>query len=127
MIVQPSEIIGPVTDPYMLRWHIIRIGKLPRLYLHWFHRSDEDRALHDHPWSWFISFLIKGSYREIRRDGPHIRRAPSIAFRRGVDHHRIELLDNKPWTLFLTGRVVRKWGFWCDEHFVLAREFDGCE
>lgn len=34
-----------------------------RLVLHQFHRSDNDRHYHDHPWN-FISFILKGSYIE---------------------------------------------------------------
>jgi len=147
--MKPSKVIGPPDDPYMLRWNIIRVGKLPRVYLHRFCRSDEDRAPHDHPW-WFISIILRGRYIEMRPEGNHVRRAGSVAFRRATDRHRIVLFGNtfeqagdpetgkgfiqwhvpyKPvWTLFITGPVRRHWGFWCPgEHFVPAAEFDGCD
>lgn len=127
-MIKPSRIIGPDHNPYMLRWHILRIRKLPRIYVHKFMRSDDDRALHDHPW-WFCSILLRGTYLEHRPSGSTLRIAPSVAFRKATDTHRIELLEDiKPWTLFITGPVIRKWGFWCKDRFVVAKEFEsrGC-
>jgi hypothetical protein len=134
-------------NPYMLRWFLFRSksNRLPRLYLHKFLRSDDDRAPHDHPW-WFISILLRGKYIEHRWDEndvetTHVRHAPSIAFRGLSTRHRVELFGGrfkgddavrcwqpfKPvWTLILTGPDVRAWGFWCDDRFVPHREFDGC-
>lgn len=129
--IKPHKVIGPLDNPYMYRWFIFKVGKLPRVYLHRFLRSDEDRALHNHPW-WFVSILLRGSYIEHNRGGPVRRSAPSIAYR-GLDHdHRVELVPGKPvWTLFITGPVRQPWGFWCtngtDEHLVPWREFDGCD
>src|SRR6202040_601720 len=83
-------------DPYMLRWFLFRSKRdwLPRLYLHKFLRSDDDRAPHDHPW-WFISIMLKGSYTEHRWvDGVEVvrrRRAPSIAYRALSTRHRVDL------------------------------------
>lgn len=142
-VIRPSKIIGPVDNPYMFRWNIIKVGKLPRIYVHRFMRSDDDRALHDHPW-WFISILLRGSYIEHTTQGVIYRRAPSIAYRNITHRHRIELTDSKPITLFITGPVTRMWGFWCEEtlttfgtsgrhinyrsdHFVPWRQFDGCD
>ena len=34
------------------------------LYLHEFSRSDDDRALHDHPWLFNLSVLLSGTYVE---------------------------------------------------------------
>lgn len=42
---QPHQIIPSADDPYLLRWYIIPLN----VYLHKFMRSDDDRALHDHP------------------------------------------------------------------------------
>lgn len=160
--MKPHKVIGPVDNPYMLRWFIFKVGNLPRIYVHKFCRSDDDRGLHDHPW-WFVSIILRGKYIEHTREGQRVRCPGSIAFRRSTDCHRVELF-NRPaistvrtrvrpqrqpepvWTLFITGRVVRQWGFWCEkkpytatscipvainsfygEVFVPANEFDGCE
>lgn len=118
-------------NPYMLRWHLFRVANLPRLYLHKFVRSDDDRALHDHPW-WYVSLLIRGGYTELTPDGPVRRSAPSIVFRPITHQHRVVLLPDghggeRPcWTLFLTGPDVRRWGFWCGERFIVSKDFSGC-
>lgn len=134
---RPDEVIGRPADPMMLRWHILKVWKLPRVYLHKFLRSDDDRAPHDHPW-WFISILLRGTYVEHINGRIKIRTAPAICFRSTKDRHRVELLSAlvdsthgyiKPlptWSIIITGPVVRRWGFWCDEKFIPSREFEGC-
>jgi len=49
--------------PYLTRWHLFRFGEQAALMLHRFHCSDEDRALHDHPWP-FITLILRGGYIE---------------------------------------------------------------
>jgi hypothetical protein len=52
---------GEDTGPYLVRWAInTRFGGVK---LHHFLRSDEDRDLHDHPWS-FLSIILWGGYWE---------------------------------------------------------------
>ena len=60
----PDVIIGGEARPYMLRWHVIPRNRVFNVYLHHFLRSDDDRALHDHPW-WNLSWLLKGRYVEV--------------------------------------------------------------
>ena len=101
---EPDFIIGGRDNPYLLRWYLTpwrrwhREGRetptpwrrikgwfgfvLPSAYLHCFIRSDDDRALHDHPWFW-CSILLRGRYVEHtnRAGGVHVRlerRAPSV-------------------------------------------------
>lgn len=117
----PDKIIGEDHDPYLLRWHLIPRNKFFNIYLHKFMRSDDDRALHDHPWSWNISLLIKGAYIEhmlenvktygkvVRnffnpgvadkdfRTTTKTRRAWRPVFRRGTTPHRIELFKKNTW------------------------------
>ncbi|SKU88762.1 Uncharacterised protein [Mycobacteroides abscessus subsp. massiliense] len=128
--------------PYLLRWHVIPRNKRFNIYLHKFLGSDDDRALHDHPW-WFVSILLKGSYWEHRADGSrNLRKAPSIAFRRATVAHRVELVPLPIWsfehdrwyekpatTLIITGRVTRDWGFHCPNGWKHWRKFinhNGC-
>jgi hypothetical protein len=59
----PDVIIGGHDNPYLLRWFIIPRNPIFNIYLHQFLRSDDDRALHDHPWPW-CSILLRGSYAE---------------------------------------------------------------
>lgn len=123
-------VIGPDDDPYLKRWFIIPRNRWFNIYLHHFHRSDDDRALHDHPWR-NLSILLSGSYLEHLQNGDVKLRKPwrPWAFwrlpRRGPTFaHRVELIDGqKVWTLFLTGRKVRTWGFLCPRGWIPWTEF----
>lgn len=147
---RPPDVIIGEPDPYMKRWWIIPKNRFFNIYLHHFLRSDDDRALHDHPW-WNVSILLTGGYIEhVPADpadpaGPTrtIRRmAPAIAFRKAEAVHRIELLEDtddpyyeyrleqefkpleKPvWTIFITGPKIREWGFWCPKGWVHWKRF----
>ncbi len=115
-------------DAYMLRWFLIPRNPWFNVYLHKFLRDDDDRALHDHPW-WFISWMLKGGYFETGEDGiTRTRFSPSVAFRKATHRHRVTLfrLNGKAvpcWTLVITGRKAREWGFWCPKGFVHWKKF----
>ncbi|WP_137387987.1 hypothetical protein [Rhodoligotrophos defluvii] len=123
---KPDVIIGGAERPYLRRWWIIPRNRWLNVYLHQFLRDDDDRALHDHPWV-NCSILLDGAYHEImpvvasNPTGPVLvryRTAGSIVVRRPESAHRIALdkIDGAPvpcWSLFLTGPVVRSWGYWC--------------
>ena len=114
---EPDFIIGGKDTPYMKRWWIIPRNRFFNIYLHHFLRSDDDRALHDHPWINF-SYLLEGSYTEwtIAAGGVHqarIAQTGSWKFRRAKTAHRVELHTGPCWSLFITGPVVREWGFHC--------------
>lgn len=99
--------IGGREDTYLARWYLIPRNKWFNIYLHHFQRSDDDRALHDHPW-WNLSILLRGSYTEqtINAGGVNvlvIRSAGDFKFRYASEAHRIELHDGPCWTLFITG------------------------
>jgi len=71
---EPSIVIGHDGLPYLKRWYIIPRNKYFNIYLHQFLRSDDDRALHDHPW-FSLSHIIEGSYNEVLKDKTEIGRA----------------------------------------------------
>lgn len=137
---KPDFIVGGHDNPYLLRWWIIPRNRFFNIYLHKFLRDDDDRALHCHPW-WSISIIIKGGYLEhlqgrgLERKWRYCPRW-SIIFRPATHRHRIELLrdirggGNRPvrlvptWTIFITGRRVREWGFWCEGYrFIPWQDF----
>lgn len=105
---------------YLQRWYVIPHNRFFNIYVHHFMRSDEDRALHDHPWP-SMSILLVGRYLEHMPNGKSaIRSEGHFYVRRASAAHRIELLDiynrNKTaqvLTLFITGPHVREWGFLC--------------
>jgi len=115
---RPADvIIGGAERPYLLRWWVIPRNPVFNIYLHRFMRSDDDRALHDHPWC-NLSILIEGAYTEhtIAAGGVElraVRQAGDWKFRRGTAAHRIELHAGPCWTLFITGPRYRRWGFHC--------------
>lgn len=139
----PDFVIGGNDRPYLRRWWLtpwrawteraktnpsrcVRalglLGELlPNAYLHEFLRSDDDRALHDHPWA-NASLLLRGCYWEhtIDAGGIHRRRFLVDGELRirwsGRFAHRVELFDGPCWTLFITGPRYRSWGFHCPEH-----------
>jgi hypothetical protein len=56
--------VGAARDPYMLRWWVIPRNKVFNIYLHNFMRSDDDEALHDHPWAFNLSIIVHSEYTE---------------------------------------------------------------
>jgi len=135
--LQPHQIIGSDEDPYLKRWYVIPRNPVLNIYLHKFCRSDDDRALHDHPW-WFASLVLKGCYWEHRQDRPLTvgsrRTAGSVAFRLPSTAHRVELdevdgREQPAWTLIVTGPRVRRWGFHCPQGWKYWKDFvhdNGC-
>lgn len=65
------------------------------VFLHRFHRSDDDGALHSHPWEWAVSFVLVGGYSEERRVGDEVERREVRPFSFNVitdeDFHRVDL------------------------------------
>jgi hypothetical protein len=112
-------------DPYLVRWSL-DFGAFT-VKLHHILRSDEDRDMHDHPWS-FVSVILWGGYWEHRPD-PWAHESEAGAAARHVSYrrwfgpgsvlrrpapsiHRLELpLGKTAWSLVFTGRRLREWGF----------------
>lgn len=122
----PDRIIG---ENYLHRWHLLPRNPLFGIFLHRFVGSDDDRALHCHPWI-SLSFLLKGDLFEIYDDGdPRAYAARRIkrfrpVFRRATHTHRLVLgVEGDAWTLVFTGPVVRAWGFRCPQGWVHHKDF----
>lgn len=114
---KPDVLIGKAGDTYMERWWVIPRNPVFNIYLHHFLRSDDDRALHDHPW-FNASILLNGRYVEhtVAAGGVNRRveyQAGAIKLRGPRYAHRIELIDGPCWSLFITGPKQREWGFHC--------------
>lgn len=128
----PDFIIGKPGSPYMNRWYVIPRNRFFNIYLHQILRSDDDRALHDHPWL-NVSILLHGAYREVMpawkpyEIGSEIvvwRYRGSVVFRRPSAAHRLEVDGGAcVWSLFLTGPKVREWGFWCPKGWKVWTSF----
>lgn len=120
----PDFVIG---ENYLRRWWVIPRNEWQNVYLHDFGRSDDDRALHDHPWP-NTSFLIRGRYIEHTPEGSFVRTAGDVVTRPATALHRIELYPGeRALSLFLTGAKVREWGFACPQGWVHWRDFTAGE
>ena len=120
---EPDFVIGPRDNPYLRRWWIIPRNEGCNVYLHEILRSDDDRALHDHPWA-NTSMLLAGRYVEHIGVGSTLREAGSIVSRLASDSHRLEILPGeRAVSLFMTGPKTREWGFWCPNGWVHWRDF----
>lgn len=116
----PDFVIG---DNYLLRWWVIPRNAACNVYLHEILHSDDDRALHDHPWP-NTSVVLEGSYEEHTPDGVFLREVGDIITRLATARHRLVIPDGgRALTLFFTGPVERVWGFHCPKGFVPWYDF----
>ncbi len=121
----PDFVIGEAAAPYMRRWWVIPRNAGCNVYLHEILRSDDDRALHDHPWP-NTSLLLAGRYVEHTPEGSFMREAGWIGERGADAAHRLEILpDERAVSLFMTGPKVREWGFHCPKGWVHWQDFTG--
>lgn len=102
---------------YLRRWWILPRNKYLNVYLHEFNDSDDDRALHNHPWNW-VSIILKGYYWEHLENGVFFRLQGSARRGSAGSFHRVELVNGpdgprKVWTLFITTKRIQDWGFMC--------------
>ena len=114
-----DEVIG---EQYLRRWHLRRKPGGHNLYLHRYDGSDDDRALHDHPWR-SVSILLWGRLSEVT---PHSTRRvwPLLPKYRSAEYaHRLQLDSRFALTLFFTFPKEREWGFICPKGWVHWRQF----
>lgn len=119
----PDFVIGSKTDPYLLRWFVVPRNRFANIYLHRILKSDDDRALHDHPWT-NASLILAGGYVERTSTTVAHRRVGDVVFRRAVTAHRLLVAPSTPAvSLFVTGPLLRTWGFHCPRGWVPWRDF----
>jgi hypothetical protein len=136
--LQPPRIIRDDGEPYLSRYYLserptmpdgsdpfdsngnLRLGAISNRkglgrFIHHFHRGDNARELHNHPWRWSVSLILAGGYVEERRHGDVVKtrrlRAGSFNFIWGSTFHRVDITGDT-WTLFLIGPKNDDWGFW---------------
>ena len=108
------DLVFDYEEAYLERW-IIWCGFTLRL--HKFHKGDDDRAFHDHPW-WFITLPLR-SYTELTPLGQHRVHAWRPHFRSSRHQHIVQLEKQQPvWTLIITGLKSHEWGFWENGEFI---------
>ena len=90
--------------------------------LHWWNASDDQEALHDHPY-WFLTMVLWGAYDDLSEHAqegdsrislvlPDRLRIGSIRFRRASHKHTVKIKKRPTITLLITGPNEHRWGFW---------------
>ena len=111
---------GPDQQPYLERYHVMRLPFGYQAYLHRFVASDPGRGLHNHPWRHALSLVLCGSYEETRmRDAQSDNRLYSryigpgrFNFISGETFHRVNIAENSEcWSLFIHAPKAKTWGF----------------
>lgn len=137
----PDMTISCAHGVYMRRWHVIPRNRLLNVYVHEFLGPDPGEHLHDHPW-WSLSWVLSGSYVEVvgpvncieivsHENSETVIQTVSkmreiaegmIVFRRATSQHKVvhvsSRVTHRNITVFITGPVIRKWGFWVRGKFV---------
>lgn len=125
-------------DGYMERYWLTPFDPdaSSNIRIHRILRSDDDRAMHDHPWP-STSVILKGGYWEVmplRQDqDPKLdmilftrewRQAGDVVQRNAYTRHRIVMPENQEcWSMFIMGRYEQKWGFYTPEGKVYWRDY----
>ena len=123
MASRPADYV--IGEDYLRRWYVVPRNPWCNVYLHQIMVSDDDRALHDHPWR-NTSIILDGEYIEhMGGHGPVRRKAGDVVQRSALALHRLEIEEGaRPViTLFVTGPKVRDWGFACPKGWVPWQEF----
>lgn len=126
--------LGKPECPYMRRW-VINFGLFAIRLHHWV-GSDDPRYLHDHPW-WFITAVLKGGYTDVSAPDPSKLdfgsdlwvvhrsrlRSGSIRFRPAHHIHTVQVNPGGCWTLLITGRETRRFGYWVKGKWMNAKRY----
>lgn len=120
---EPGIIIGGDENPYLKRWYVVPRNRLFNIYLHQIIRSDDDRALHDHPWpslSLTLSGGVTEQYWDTKQERTRVRWFffGDLIYRSSTFRHRLIVDDpsSPTVTMFITGPRIRNWGFWCKNY-----------
>lgn len=113
------ENLGLAECPYLRRW-VLDFGPFA-LRLHRWTASDDSRAFHDHPW-WFVTVVLWGGYIDVSPEGRDRLGLGSVRFRPAEHRHTVEVEHVPTWTLLVTGRPSRRWGFWVDGEKLIKRD-----
>lgn len=116
----PVKVIG---DNYLSRWHILPKNRLFNVYLHHVRGDDPDMNLHDHPWLFNFSIVLRGDIEETLPGGMRLLQRGSITARMSRAPHRLALRSPDSLTLFITGPKIRDWGFYTDSGWVPSSQY----
>lgn len=125
---KPFALHHNLINDYMERW--IFKHPLGTFRIHKIMRSDNQRHMHDHPFS-FFSIILKSGYWDVHPapDDPTKETASwhgaiSTNFKRAEECHRL-VLAHPVWTFVITGRYRRDWGFHTSEGWISHDQYNG--
>jgi len=105
---------------YLERYYLGQVG-IWTFYLHRFVKEEDERSVHDHPWSWAFALILCGGYQEERVKHVDPERGWSSGYRnmfpgrlniiRPYHFHRIKAPQEDTWTLFGHTAKMKEWGF----------------
>lgn len=119
---------------YLTRVILWRFKSGEKMMLNYFHRSDEDRFLHDHPWA-FKSFVLWRGYLECTPTKTISVRQFQLIQRPATWKHRVILRrtpdgrEKAALTLVFTGPKIRAWGYNTPEGWISHDDWwkkEGC-
>ncbi len=110
-----NDRLGLPSCPYMIRW-VADFGPFA-IRIHRWLSSDDHRAFHDHPW-WFLTLVLWGRYTDVSPAGRDRLHIGSIRFRPSSHKHTVEVEHRNTWTILITGRPSRRWGFWVGDKLI---------
>jgi hypothetical protein len=96
--------------PLMTRYYLLGESRKICLYAHCFHRSDDDRFVHDHPWS-FLTFPLVGYWEHLPDGTKQWIRPYRFYYRPAEWQHWVETVERETWTVLIKFRTRRVWGF----------------
>lgn len=111
-----KEIVSKMGVVHFRRYRLLSTPWF-KIYLHNIRQSDEDKFLHDHPWS-FVSFIIRGGYREDSAISPHwsdiktrYTGPGSMVRHHHTDVHKLTLTSPEVWSLVFVSNQTHEWGY----------------
>lgn len=119
-ILKMNEKLGVTGCEYLVRWRFETPWGSIRLH-HWI-GPDDDRARHDHPWS-FVTFVLRGGYTDLSPAGDQHLKAPAVQYRNAEHQHTVVPDSGGAWTIIVTGPKIRSWGFWVAGKFKKANKY----
>lgn len=120
MDTPPSKRIG---ERYLTRWHLLPKNRFFNVYLHHVQEDDPDSHLHDHPWLFNISVVLRGRISETLPSKTRVLEPGSVTARMSRAPHRLDLLSADSLTVFLTGPKIRDWGFYTEKGWVDSQRY----
>jgi len=127
------------SELYMARWHVIREDSLASRVLEWLTgyssirlhrimRADNDRDLHNHPFS-YRTFVLQGFYAEERQAVQDstltqwLCSGDTVSTDAASFHRIADVSYTGVWTLFCMTRDAGTWGFSVDGQFIDSRTY----